>query len=417
MFAVAIPIIFLHLRYQPTVEFHAGETTIGIQLSDVAVLAVVLAGVLAARRLGAAPLRSGVPLWVSAAFFFLWIGVEILLPLRGEDDYPWQTHGVTGAKFLEYALLAPAVVLLLRRRGDLLLIVGVLVGWSVVATLVGIAQFLGANIFVSGATGGRQLSFLGFHDFAVLSAAALAVACAAIALPRLGLDRRLGYVAAAGGSIGVILSAAIAAVIGLGVAFVALVVLAARRRELFPRRLAAAGAILAITAAGAVAMRGSELDQFLRFVGLKSEQESGEVQTYAQRTVLAWIGWKIFLDHPAAGVGWEASGDPEVFMPYVAKAKREFPDEPALAFPSPERRYGVQNLYVQALADLGVIGFLSLAAVFLTAIMLALRRRRDDAVIGLLWTAVVVGLWIAQGIVAGIPLDALTWLGLGLAVR
>jgi O-antigen ligase len=293
----------------------------------------------------------------------------------------------------------------------------VLVGWSIVATLVGLVQFFGANIFVSGATGGRQLSFLGFHDFAGLSAAALAFACAAIGLPRLGVDRRLAYAAAASGTIGVILSAAIAAVIGLGAAFVALVVVATRRNELFPRRLAAAGAIVAVAAAGAVAMRGSELDHFLRFVGLKSEQESGEVQTYAQRTVLAWIGWQIFLDHPVVGVGWEASGDPDEFMPYVAQAKREFPDEPALAFPSPERRYGVQNLYVQTLADLGAIGFLSLAAVFLTAVMLALRRRGDMAVIGLLWTVVALGLWIAQGIVAGIPLDALTWLGLGLAAR
>ncbi len=413
--AAALPVVFLHLRYQPTIRFDAGETTIGIELSDLAILAVVLAAVLAARRLGAAGLRAGTPLWISAGLLFLWILVEILLPLHGSQDYSWQTHGVTAAKFVEYALLAPAVVLLVRRRSDLQLIVSVVVAWSVLATLAGLAQFFGANIFVSGATGGRQLSFLGFHDFAGLSAAALAVACAVIALPRLGLDRRLGYVGAAAGSLGVILSGAIAAVVGLGLAAIALLVTARLRREVVVRRLVVVLAILAVTGAGATAMRGSELDAFLRFVGLKPEQTSANVESYAQRTVLAWIGWQIFLDHPVAGVGWEASGDADVFMPYVPAAKRKFSEEPDLAFPSADRRYGVQNLYVQSLADLGIVGFLLLVAVFLTAVMLALRRLGEPAVIGLLWTAVVAGLWLAQGIVAGIPLDATTWLGFGLA--
>jgi len=304
--AAALPVVFLHLRYQPTIRFDAGETTIGIELSDLAILAVVLAAVLAARRLGAAGLRAGTPLWISAGLLFLWILVEILLPLHGSQDYSWQTHGVTAAKFVEYALLAPALVLLVRRRSDLQLIVSVVVAWSVLATLAGLAQFFGANIFVSGATGGRQLSFLGFHDFAGLSAAALAVACAVIALPRLGLDRRLGYVGAAAGSLGVILSGAIAAVVGLGLAAIALLVTARLRREVVVRRLVVVLAILAVTGAGATAMRGSELDAFLRFVGLKPEQTSANVESYAQRTVLAWIGWQIFLDHPVAGVGWEA---------------------------------------------------------------------------------------------------------------
>jgi hypothetical protein len=35
----------------------------------------------------------------------------------------------------------------------------------------------------------------------------------------------------------------------------------------------------------------------------------------------------------------------------------------------------------------------------------------------LLWTLAVAGLWIAEGIVAGLPLNALTWIALGLAAR
>jgi O-antigen ligase len=103
-------------------------------------------------------------------------------------------------------------------------------------------------------------------------------------------------------------------------------------------------------------------------------------------------------------------------MPYVPAARREFPNEPALAFPAPDRRYGVQNLYVQTLADLGAIGLFLLLAVFACVAWLALQARNAVATIGLLWAAVVAGVWAALGIVAGIPLDALTWAGFGLAV-
>lgn len=413
--AAAIPVVFWHLRYQPSVHFQLASTTVGIQLSDVAVLAVVVAGVTAGLRLGPAPLRAARGLWIAAGLLFVWIAIEIALP-AGSHGYSWQTHGVTAAKFLEYALLAPAVVLVIRRHADLLLLLGVVVAWSALATFVGLLQFAGANIFVSGATGGRQLSFLGFHDFGALSAAALTVGMAGIALPALGLDRRCAWLGAISGALGVILSAPIAAVVGLGIAAVALVVVSWLRHEVALRRLAAVGAILAVTAGGALAMRGDQLEEVLRFIGIETQQSANEdVQSYAHRSVLAWIGWQIFLDHPVAGVGWEASGDPERFMPYIPAARREFPDEPELAFPARERRYGVQNLYVQTLADLGAVGLVLLVAVLACAAALALRARNAFTVIGLFWTAVVAGVWAAQGIVAGIPLDALTWMALGLA--
>ena len=97
------------------------------------------------------------------------------------------------AKFLEYALLAPAVVLIVRARAEAQVVFVVFAAWSALASIVGLVQFFGANIFVSGATGGRQLSFLGFHDFASLSTAALLLGAAAIALPRVRLDRRVAW--------------------------------------------------------------------------------------------------------------------------------------------------------------------------------------------------------------------------------
>jgi hypothetical protein len=78
----------------------------------------------------------------------------------------------------------------------------------------------------------------------------------------------------------------------------------------------------------------------------------------------------------------------------------------------------VQNLWVQALADLGVIGFVLTAAVFAAAVWLAGRAAlagRRIGTIALAWTALLVWLFTAQGFIAGIPLDALTWLAFGLA--
>ena len=86
-------------------------------------------------------------------------------------------------------------------------------------------------------------------------------------------------------------------------------------------------------------------------------------------------------------------------------------------------RWEVQNLYIQMLADAGVIGL---------ALLLGRRRRRDDARVAsdepradsvggggrgssscaLLTLA---GEWASLGIVAGIPLQAATCLLLGLA--
>jgi O-antigen ligase len=177
-----------------------------------------------------------------------------------------------------------------------------------------------------------------------------------------------------------------------------------------------------VVALGVVAIRGSDLDAFARFLGAtpgKVQTPDTKVQTYSHRTLLAWLGWEIWKDDPVLGVGWEGSAEPANFEPHLAAAHERFPDEAPLAFPSaaPDRRYGVQNSWIQALADLGVVGFALWVAVFAVAAWLAARPALNGsptALYGLLAVAVLVWLWTAQGFVAGIPLDAFTWLALGL---
>src|SRR5207248_433850 len=108
-------------------------------------------------------------------------------------------------KVVEYALLAPALVLLLRRPAQVDRFLVAFVAWSVAATGWGFLQFVGAvNEFEGKRPGQREASFLGIHDFAAFPAATLAIGLAPIALAE---RRRLGRSAVAAGAIGSILAA------------------------------------------------------------------------------------------------------------------------------------------------------------------------------------------------------------------
>ena len=420
--AAAIPILFLHVHYQPGVAVSVGSTTINAYLSDFAVLAVVLAALAAGVRDGFAPLVRGRWIWGAGALFLVWMSVEVAYGRTHAPSYAWHTHAVTAAKFAEYALLAPALPLLVRTARELSLTLWSLVLWSALATAVGVAQFFGAAILLAGTTGRRQASFLSSADFAALSAATLVVGLVAIALPRLGLGRRLAVLAAVSGVIGMIVAGALAAVLGLGTALAALIVVLLLRREIDTRRLLTVGALGVVVLAGAVAIRGSDLDAFARFLGAtpgKQPAHPVKVQTYAHRTLLSWLGFEIWKDHPVLGVGWEGSSEPANFEPYLPAAHRRFPNESPSAFPSPDRRYGVQDSWLQALADLGIVGLVLWAAPFVAAawlgVLRALREGTAAPILALLWIALLAWLWTAQGYVAGIPLDALTWLAFGAA--
>jgi hypothetical protein len=413
--AVALPIVLVHVDFQPEFTVTAGSTNAHVDLSDLAVIACLLAALAVAARCGLGQLREGVPAWIALAFFLVLVVAACFYPRN--SAYPRHEHLVTAGKFVEYALLAPAVVLLMRRRIDLELLVATVVASSVVASALSVVQFFGWRIVNGWPAGYRQPSFLGHHDFAALSGFALAVGLVAIALPAWWIDRRLAAAGGIAGAIGLFVSGSLAGAIGL----LAAAVVAAVVTHDSARR---AGAVLGIALAvfgGVVLFRGGDVKSFLHLIGIGKKDERAQVETYVQRTMLAKLGWRIFLDHPVGGAGWQASNDEYVYGPYLPALHRESPNTPEQGFPSPAHPYGIQNAYVQALSDLGAVGLVLFLGALLTPLALVARRllRGPPAapvLLAAMWLLVPMGVLTAIGLVAGIPTDALLWLGAGLCV-
>jgi O-Antigen ligase len=413
--ALALPIVLVHVDFQPGFHVSVGGTGVHVVLSDLAVIACLLAALAVAARRGPGLLRPGLWAWVALAFFLALVVAASFYGRIESHQYPWRDHLVTAGKYVEYALLAPAAVLLVRRRADLELLVFTVVAAGVVASALSVAQFLGWRIVEGWPAGYRQPSFLGHHDFAALSGLALAVALVAIAVPAWRIDRRLAAAGGVAGTVGLLVSGSLAGAFGLlaAGALAAVVARASLRR---------AGAVLGISLVvfgGVVLFRGGDVKSFLHQLGIGKKQEHARVESYVQRTMLAELGWRIFLRHKVAGAGWQASGDEYVYAPFLPLLHREYPNTPEQGFPSPAHPYGVQNAYVQALSDLGAIGLLLLLAALLTPLALAGRRLlrgppRPATLLAATWLLVPMGVLTAIGLVAGIPTDALLWLAVGL---
>ena len=422
MVALAVPLLFLHGRYQPGVSLPGG---IDVELADAAVAIVVGAALLAARGRLSRVLRAGAAPYGVVAALSLWIGVELVLPeLRGRA-YDLGSHLVSAAGFVEYALLAVAVPLLVRDRRDLALAAGALVAWSGVATTFGLVQFLGVDMAEASPLGHRQPSFVGYQDFAALSGGSAAIGFAAVALGSNVLPRKVAGFAAFAGLLGLGLSGSLAAEAGMIAAAGLVLLLAAKRGSLGRRDAVALVAALAASILLTFAVRGGDLDQFARFVGLLPAETTTEedVQTYSHRTLLGYLGVRVFASDPVLGAGWHATNEYDTLAPYLDDARRRFPTIAPEAYPSPQTPYGIQNSWIQSAADLGAPGFLLFALALVVPIWLGAKRSLRappaaafTASAGTAMLVVVAGIWTAQGLVPAIPTAALMWLGVAFVV-
>jgi O-antigen ligase len=226
-----------------------------------------------------------------------------------------------------------------------------------------------------------------------------------------------------GGAIDVMISSGVAAQIGVVAAAVAAVAITTVRLGLSVRRIGAVAAVTIVCGLGVLALRGSDFAQYVRFLGLATadRQTTQDVQTYAHRQLIYYIGLKVWLAHPVLGAGWQSFREAQVYTPVLDDAHRRFPDEPEQAFPAPDRQYGIDNAYIQVAAELGLVGLMLFLGLLGTGLVMGASRalrappfRAQQALVGLLWLLVVMGTWAGQGLGAGSAFAALSWFALGL---
>jgi hypothetical protein len=416
--AAAVPFLFLHATYQPSVSVGVASTSIDATLADAAIACVLAAAALRGRREGWQPFaRARVVLGFAAAMLVV-AALSLATPSLLGEDYDLAPHAISVAKFAWYATLLPATILLVRSERDVVPLVRAVVAWSVAATSWGLLQFLGlVSEFEGKRPGQREPSFVGIHDFAALSGAALVVGAIGVAFADgRPAGRRWSLAALVTGGLGVVLSGAMTAVIGVWIATAAVLLGARAVRALEARRALTLVAVALLVTAGTAAMRADTIERFAEFIGIRDRVEDTGVESYAHRTLLAYIGGRIWLDHPVTGVGWQASSEEWAYGPFLEDARARFPDEPNQAFPSPQHPWGIQLLYLQVAADLGIAGIVALLGLAVAGVSAGIRGLRSSpvALVGLGWTSIAIGVWAGIGLVSGLPLDALTWIALGL---
>ena len=415
--AAAVPFLFLHATYQPTLSIGVGTTSVDVTLADAAIALVVVAGIVRGRREGWAPLRAARVVLGLAAAFVVVGALSLATPALLGEDYAFGVHAISLAKFAWYACLLPATVLLVRATRDAVPLLRAVVAWSVAATAWGLLQFLGVvSEFEGKRPGQREPSFVGIHDLAALSGAALVVGALGVALGWGPVGRRWALGGLATGALGVVLSGAMTAVLGMWLAVAAVLLGARVLRALDGRRAFALLAVALAVTAGTATMRANTIERFAEFIGLREKTADTGVESYAHRTLLAYIGGRIWLDRPITGVGWQASSEEWAYGPFLEDARARFPDEPDQAFPSPQHPWGIQLLYLQVAADLGIAGIVVLLGLAAAGITAGIRGIRSSpaALCGLGWLLVAAGVWTGIGLVSGLPLGALTWISFGL---
>lgn len=244
-------------------------------------------------------------------------------------------------------LLGLLVFMSLESKKDLRLLTSMIVVFAVASIMVGTWEAL-VNPQKESVVAGRYGGLLGINTFGLV--AGLLVLWAVIARENRG-SRLSWVVPLASGLLGLILSksaSSVLATIGAVLFF-----------WVFFKKWATQGTrLLRLVVGGMVgiilAMWVLRLLRPSDFYGIAS-LEGG---SWAQRLMIAYGALQIFLSHPIWGVGWQASSTGAVIGdPTLNKMLMEaFPKLPAHYF-FLERPTSLHNLYMQLLAELGILGF------------------------------------------------------------
>jgi len=397
---VTLALCLIRARDQPGVGIGLGGTTATIVPADIALAALAVVAILELARRGVSR---------SAWFALGWAAVFCALVVA-TGAANGATALVSGTKLVELAALGLGTYALVHTKERFEALVDVLLLFTLAADVVGVVRF------VSGG-GGRQASFLGEHDFAALASLPLLYGLTLV-LAR-GRDRRAALAIVAG-SVGCILGAALASLLGLYFGAAVLVAIVALRRRLDLRGLLVTAAVLAAVTAGTVSIRSGDLGFLQSWFGKPASTPGQYAAGWSQRLIYAYVGGRIFIDHPLLGTGWYGDLPPSAFVQYLPDARRRFSDQPARYFPPADTDFIPQQTFDEVLYELGIAG-----GVAMLGLLLALGRgcvrtaRRTGGSLSPLpaaWLAASIGALAGEGFFGGTALAATFWFVAGIAL-
>jgi hypothetical protein len=388
---VAIGLSLVRARDQPGVDVSVGNTTATVVPGDVALAVLFVVAIVAL-------VRAGLPRRMWLAFAGGAVFVVLVLATAAANG---AAAFVAAGKLSELAVLALGAALVVRTTDRLEAVVDVLLAFTVAADAIGVVKFVTGG-------GGRQSSFLGEHDFAALATLPLLYGFV-LAFE----NRRRGRAALAivAGSIGCILGAALASLLGLYLGALVLVVLLAARRRVTLPPLALLVTVVGIVTAGTLTIRAGDLGFIQSWFGKAPSRPGQYAASWSQRLIYTYIGGRVFLAHPLLGVGWYPELPPKEFDRFLPAARRRFSDQPARYFPPPSRPLIPQQTFDEIAAELGLAG----SAAFVV-LLIGAGRAAARAALGAAWLAVAVGAIAGEALYGGTPLTATFWLVVGVCL-
>lgn len=397
---ITVAICLVRARNQPGLDVGIGGTTATIVPSDVALAALGVVSLVAVIR-GHAP-KAAWPTLVFAAAF-----CALILITGAANGAPAL---VSGVKVVELAALGLGALMLLRQEDQIEALIDVLLLFTIAADLIGLVRFVTGG-------GGRQASFLGEHDFAALATLPLLYGLVLVAQRRRG---RRAAVAIAAGSIGCILGAALASLLGLYLGAAALLAIALLRRDVHRRGVVVTILTLLVVTAGTLEIRSGDLGFLQSWFGKPASRPGQYASSWSQRLIFAYVGGRIFLDHPGFGTGWYGDLPPKTFAHYLPDARRRFGDQPVRYFPPSDGDFIPQQTFDEVLYELGVVGGLAFLGTLIgvghACARAAARRARALGPLAGAWLAAALGALAGEGLFGGTPLAATFWLVAGVAL-
>ncbi|HZP72746.1 MAG TPA: hypothetical protein VFA97_05125 [Gaiellaceae bacterium] len=380
---------------QPGLDVRLGGTTATVVPGDVALLALFILCVASVARHGL--VRSSRAAACAATAFCA------LVVITGATN--GSAPLVASVKVVELAVLALGALVLVRTREQLEAMVDVLVLFTIAADALGLVKFVQAG-------GGRQSSFLGEHDFAALATLPLLYGLILVFEGRRTMRAAVCIVA---GSIGCILGAALASLLGLYLGALAIAFAIVRRGDLRYRPAAVTLATLAVVTAGTLTLRSGDFGFLQAWFG-KPEQRPGQyAASWSQRLIFTYIDGRVFLGHPLLGTGWYPLLPPHEFARYLPAAKRRFSDQPTRYFPSSAKPLIPQQTFDQVPAELGLVGSV-VFLVLLAGVARAAVRAARGSPLAVAWFVSILGAIAGEALFGGTPLTAEFWLVIGLAL-